>query len=136
MNVQWRLETGRGKCILNPDWQDIQSALLEMNGTAINEVSLELVGKGSLFVEGGDEGQYLVVYFPVNHPDVPSLTLTDLSLRGPDVKLTVQTPTEYAAKYAVKLPLVLRVVEHFFRTGEVPKEVRWELDSSGVEAKL
>jgi hypothetical protein len=136
MDVQWKLETGRGEHILHLDWRAIQNALVEMNGATINEVVLELVGKGSLFVEGGDEGRYLVVYFPASHPDTPSLTLADLSLTGPDVKLTVQTQSEYAARHAVKLPLVLKVVEHFFQTGEVPKDVRWELDSSGIEAKL
>ena len=134
MNMQWNLETGRGEHVPNPDWQRIQNALLEMNGHTINEVSLELVGKGSIFVEGGDEGRYLVVYFPVNHPDESSLSLTDLSLTGPDVKLTVQTPAEYPAKYAVQLPLVLKVVEHFFHAGELPKDVRWEIDNTGVVA--
>lgn len=136
MDLHWMLETGHGEQILNPDWQQIQHALLEMNGTTVSEVVLKLAGKGSIFVEGGNEGRYLVVYFPANHPDTPSLTLSDLSLTGPDVKLTVQTPSEYAPKHAVKLPLVFKVIEHFFHIGEVPKDVRWELDNTEIEADL
>jgi hypothetical protein len=134
--MPWKLVTGYGKQILNPDWSQIQQAILEMNGTRITEVILQLTEQGSLFVEGGDEGRYLVVYFPEDHPDTPSLTLSDLSLSGPDVRLTVQTPTEYAAKYAIKLPLVLHVLEQFFHTGKVPKDVRWEIDNTEKEADL
>jgi hypothetical protein len=134
--MSWKLVTGYGKQILNPDWPQIQQAILEMNGTRINEVILQLIGQGSLFVEGGDEGRYLVVYFPEDHPDTPSLTLSDLSLSGPDVRLTVQTPSEYAAKHAVHLKLVLHVLEQFFHTGKIPKDVRWEIDNTEKEADL
>jgi len=134
MDEHWELETGKGKQISNPTWQQIEHALQEMDGPTINEVILKLLDKGSMFIEGGDGGRYLVVYFPANHPDTPSLTLSDLSLAGPAVTLTVQTPSEYAAKHAVKLPLVLKVVSYFFQTSEVPKDVRWELDNTENEA--
>jgi hypothetical protein len=74
------------------------------------------------------------VSFPVNHPDEPSLTLTDLTLGDSLVQLTIQTSVEYEAKYAVEFPLMLKVVQHFFQTGEVLQSVRWELDNTGKEA--
>lgn len=97
-----------------------------MDGTHSNEVGLELEDVGSMLINGGDQGRYLVVYFPAEDPDTLSVTLTDLALTGPDVKLTVQTPAEYPARVAVRLPLVLQAVEQFYRSGELPKHVCWE----------
>lgn len=135
MEQRWKLLTADG-AISGPQWQNIQEAVSQMDGEQRSEVILELHGKGSLFVEGGNDGRYLVVYFPDNHSHTPSLTLTDISQTGSDILLTVQTPTEYAAKHAVKQPLVLHVIEHCFQTGEVPKDVRWELDNTEVVADL
>ena len=50
--------------------------------------------------------------------------MVDLSLAGDDVTLTVQTPAEYPAEDAVKLPRVLQMVEHFFRPGQLPRDAR------------
>jgi hypothetical protein len=124
--MSWRLETGRGKKVSHPTWQQIYDALLEMDGTNSNEVELELENVGSLLINGGDEGRYLVVYFPAEDPDTLSVTLTDLALTGPDVKLTVQTPAKYPARVAVRLPLVLQAVEQFYLSGELPNDVYWE----------
>jgi hypothetical protein len=124
--MPWRLQTGRGKKISNPTWQQIYDALLEMDGTYSNEVGLELEDVGSMLIDGGDQGRYLVVYFPAEDPGTLSVTLTDLALTGPDVQLTVQTPAEYPARVAVRLPLVLQAVEQFYRSGELPKDVYWE----------
>jgi hypothetical protein len=124
--MPWRLEIGRGIKISNPTWQQISDALLEMDGTKSNEVELALENVGSLLINGGDQGRYLVVYFPTEDPDTLSVTLTDLDLIGPDVQLTVQTPAKYPARVAVRLPLVLQAVEQFYRSGELPKDVYWE----------
>jgi hypothetical protein len=62
------------------------------------------------------------------------LALTDLTLGDALVQVTIQTPVEYEAKYAVEFPLMLKVVQHFFQTGEVLQSVRWELDNTGKEA--
>jgi hypothetical protein len=136
MNTNSRtLETNKGKAS-NPSWNQVQQALQHMDGETIHEVSLEISGKGSLLVGGGNNGRYLVVNFAENPVDEASFTLSDLGLTGPDVTLTVQTFSEYPARLAVKLPLVLKVFEHFYYTGQVPKDVRWEIDSTGEEAKL
>lgn len=124
--MPWRLETGHGKKLSNPTWQQIYDALLEMDGTHSNEVGLELENVGSMLIDGGDQGRYLVVYFPAEDSHTLAVTLTDLTLTGPDVQLTVQTPAEYPARVAVRLPLVLQAVEQFYRSGELPKEVYWE----------
>lgn len=134
MKSELRIGGTSAAYIPDPDWRQIQHVLLKLDGVTLDTVSLELMGKGSLVIGGGDEGRYMVVYFPENHPDLPSMTLTDPSLTGPDVELTIQTPARFAAKYAVMFPLVLQVVEHFFHTGEVPGDVRWELDTTKEEA--
>jgi len=124
--MPWRLETGRGEKISNPTWQQIYDALLEMDGTNSNEVELELENVGTMVIDGGDQGHYLVVYFPAEDPDTLSTTLTDLTLTGPDVQLTVQTPAKYPARVAVRLPLVLQAVEQFYLSGKLPTDVYWE----------
>ena len=120
----------------SPSWIQVREALLRLDGHLMSEVSLELVGTGSMMVGGGNGGRYLVVYFPADHPDTPSLTLTDPSLSGPDVELTVQTPAEYPARMAVQLPLVLTAIEHFYQTRRVLHGARWEINSTGAEAEL
>jgi Immunity protein Imm1 len=121
-----KLETGRGEKISNPTWQQIYDALLEMDGTNSNEVVLELENVGSMYIAGGDNGHYLVVYFPAEDPDTLSVTLTDLTQTGPDVRLTVQTTAEFPAQVAVRLPLVLQAVEQFYVSGVLPTSVYWE----------
>ena len=124
--MPWILETGYGAKVLNPTWQQIKDALLEMDGMNSKEVELKLEDVGSMLINGGNQSRYLVVYFPAEDPDTLSVNLTDLSLTGPDVELTVQTPAKYPARIAVRLPLVLQAVEHFYRSGELPKDVYWE----------
>lgn len=124
--MPWILETGYGAKVLNPTWQQIKDALLEMDGINSKEVELKLEDVGSMLINGGNQGRYLVVYFPAEDPDTLSVNLTDLSLTGPDVELTVQTPAKYPARIAVQLPLVLQAVEQFYRSGELPTDVYWE----------
>jgi hypothetical protein len=124
--MPWKLETGRGEKILNPTWQQIYDALLEMDGTHRNEVELELENVASMIIGGGNQGHYLVVYFPAEDPDTLSVTLTDLTQTGPDIQLTVQTPAKYPARVAVRLPLVLQAVEQFYLSGKLPQDVYWE----------
>ena len=124
--MPWILETGYGAKVFNPTWQQIKDALLEMDGMNSKEVELKLEDGGSMLINGGNQGRYLVVYFPAEDPDTLSVNLTDLSLTGPDVELTVQTPAKYPARIAVQLPLVLQAVEQFYRSGELPKDFYWE----------
>lgn len=120
----------------NPEWDQVYNAALQMDGDRLNEMALDFSEKGTIMVGGGNNGRYVVIYFPGSHSRKPSLTLSDISLTGPDVEMTVQLPSEYPARICVKLPLVLIVLEHFFRTGEIPTDVRWEIDNTGVEATL
>jgi hypothetical protein len=105
-----------------------------MDGDLVDFVSLDIEGIGGLLAGGGNEGRYIVIYFPEDEDY--SLTLTDLSETGPDVWLKTQTFEWQPAKVCVRLPLVLKVFEHFFHTGELPKDVRWEYTITGVEVDL
>ena len=129
-----KLYKGNLEGIPDPTWDQVHQALLEMDGDLVDQVDLSIEGIGGLSAGGGNEGRYIVIYFPEDEDY--SLTLTDLSETGPDVWLKTQTFEWQPAKVCVRLPLVLKVFEHFFHTGELPKDVRWEFDSSGVEADL
>lgn len=125
-----------GAATSNPEWDQVYRAVLQMDGDKLNEMALDFSEKGAIMVGGGNNGRYVVIYFPGDNSRKPSLTLSDLSLTGPDVELTVQIPSDYPARICVKLPLVLKVLEHFFHTGEISTDVRWEIDNTGVEAPL
>jgi hypothetical protein len=86
MNVT--VEMG-GTHIVDPDWQHIQEMIFQMKGGTSDPIKLIIPGRGSLVVGGGDKHRYMVVFFPELHPDLPSLTLTDPSLGGPDVRLHI-----------------------------------------------
>ena len=138
MDKIWALALGSETSaeIPHPSWQQILEALhLLDGGVSLDLVSLTEVGIGTLTAGGGDNRRYLVVYFPANHPDSPSFTLADPTLIGPPVNLTIQTTDEHEAKYAVGLSLVIQVFEYFFHTGEVSKNVHWEIDNTGKEVK-
>jgi hypothetical protein len=133
--MEWSLGIGRGEPIRNPSWEQIHAALLEMDGIHADEVMLQLSGTGNLVVGGGNDGRYIVVYFPQDRPDDysgDSLALADASLSGEDVTLSFEVDSSFPARLAVSLPLVLQVVEHFYRTGQIPGEdqlpegVMWE----------
>ena len=124
------------KRIEAPTWDQVHQALLAMDGDLVDQVDLSIEGIGGLLAGGGNEGRYIVIYFPEPEDEDYSLTLTDLSETGPDVWLKTQTFAWQPAKVCVRLPLVLKVFEHFFHTGELLKDVRWEFDSSGIEADL
>ena len=124
------------KRIEAPTWDQVRQALLEMDGDLVDQVDLSIEGIGGVLAGGGNEGRYIVIYAPEAWYEDYSLTLTDLSETGPDVWLKTQTFEWQPAKVCVRLPLVLKVFEHFFHTGELPKDVRWEFDSSGIEADL
>ena len=136
MTQQWELYQGYALFdepdVVHPTWLDIQVALLGIQGKEWDEVQLRLVGKGYLLAGGGESGRYLVIYKTEDHKQ-PSLTLTDPSLTGPDVILTTQTPAPYPARYAVSFPLMISVFEHFYREGDLPKDVHWEIGRTGRE---
>lgn len=123
------------KRIEDPTWDQVHQALLAMDGDLVDQVDLSIEGIGGLLAGGGNEGRYIVIYGPEAWDEV-SLTLADLSETGPDVWLKTQTFEWQPAKICVRLPLVLKVFEHFFHTGELPKDVRWEFTTTGIEADL
>lgn len=122
--------------IVDPTWDQVHQVLLAMDGDLLDQVDLSVEGSGSVLAGGGNEGRYMVIYFPEAWDEDYSLTLTDLSETGPDIQLKIQVFSWYPAKVCVRLPLVLKVFEYFFLTGELPKDVRWEFDSTGIEADL
>ncbi len=125
--MTWLLETGRHKRIPGPSWDQIRDAILEMDGVHVNEVEITQEEVGSLVIGGGNNDHYLVVYLPIDRfEENYSMTLADPSHIGPDVTIIVQTPSEYPARMAVPLPLVLQVVEHFYRTKTLTENRYWE----------
>lgn len=123
-----------GSVLIDPRWEQVYDALVKMNGDDLNEIVLYQPEKGSILVGGGNLERFIVIYFPAESSHKPTLTLSDSTQKGPDMELTVQTPGEYPAKYCVKLPLVVKVLKFFFDSGNIPTDVRWEIENSDREA--
>lgn len=79
----YTLTTNTGLVVQSPGWSHVIDAIRRMNGDDLNIVSLDLHALGSLIIGGGNDGRFLVSYFPDNS-GVP-LILTDASLIGPDL---------------------------------------------------
>jgi hypothetical protein len=125
--MSWLLGLGQEIEMGDPTWEQIQDAILELDGKNRNEVEVRLDDVGSLIIGGGDNKRYIVVYIPEDDSERSyPVTLVDETLTGSDVTLTVQTPATYPARMAVALPLVLQVTEHFYRTGLLPENAFWE----------
>jgi hypothetical protein len=116
--------------IENPDWTTIYQALISLDGEKNTNLSLILEGTGSLSAGGGDivegEKRYIVVYQPENDED-DALVLTDPSLSGDEIELTVQTPADFPSDQCVRFSLIEKVFKHFYETGKLPSDVPWEV---------
>ncbi|NJO82233.1 MAG: hypothetical protein HC828_05095 [Blastochloris sp.] len=123
-------EYGYGSTIVDPTWEEVQTILGLINGEELNEVALSHPSYGTLMVGGGNEGKYIIVYFPLEEKPSSSLTLVNLkteSIKG-FINLRVQIPSDYPAKYGVTLEAVVDVCQVFFSTGSIPQDAKfkWE----------
>lgn len=114
--------------LLHPTWSHIYEALISMDGLTLNEVVLIERDRGALMAGGGDRKTYIVVYFPKSTPERGSLTLIEPSVKDDQetIVLTVQTPSQYPARFGVQQALVLKVFKDFFDTRDIPKDALWE----------
>src|SRR6266545_1706691 len=121
MEGEWELSIWPAQYFGNPTWTQIEDILTGMpiSPDEVREVSLNAPDRKGLIVYGGDNSRYLVLYFP-DDSGTTSFVLTDPTLTGPRVKLSMSHPNDWPSKWCVHLPLVLKVFKHFYKTGQVP----------------
>jgi hypothetical protein len=115
--------------LASPTWAQILDALMQMDGTAFNELALEAPQGTKLLVGGGNDGRFVVLCFP-RGDQVPSLTLCNPAPVDEAATLTVvvQTPDDYSARFVVDRATVIDVLQHVFTTGNIPAHCIWELE--------
>jgi hypothetical protein len=133
---QYTLQTDDTPDIFNSEWAQVLAALSRLNGDDCSRVVLQLPGRGSLIAGGGDDQRYIVIYTPENDSQ-DSLTLVDLSLQGSDIELTAEGVLgDYPQAWCVKKPMLISVFGYFYNQGTLPRDLRWEIENTGVEANL
>ncbi|WP_376793730.1 hypothetical protein [Thermogemmatispora sp.] len=111
-----------------PDWSDLETALFCLDGHSLTHAFFSRPDRGTLAVLGGLEQRYAVFFFPHDQRfPVLSLQAIDPSLAGPDVELCIQTIAKYPARTAIRQPLAWHILQHFYQTLSIPRDVHWLL---------
>ena len=137
LDNEWELRVGENQMVTETNWEQVYDAITQMNGDQNSMVLLNNTAtEQSVFAGGGNSGLFIVMFFPDSSGQY-GYALTDVGQTGPDVRLTVQTPTTYPSRWCVTLPLVLDVFQKFMINRRVPGTLRWEKDDySGVVVQL
>nr|BBH93336.1 hypothetical protein KTA_15350 [Thermogemmatispora argillosa] len=111
-----------------PNWSDLETALFCLDGHSLTHAFFSRPDRGTLAVLGGLQQRYAVFFFPQGQPlPVLSLQAMDPSLAGPDVELRIQVYVEFPSRTAVRRPLAWRILQHFYQTLTIPRDVHWLL---------
>ncbi|WP_069802101.1 hypothetical protein [Thermogemmatispora onikobensis] len=112
-----------------PNWSDLETALFCLDGHSLTHAFFSHPDRGTLAVLGGLQQRYVVFLFPHDqHFPVVSLQAIDPSLTGPEVELCIQTPAEFPSRLAVRQPLAWHILQHFYHTLTIPRDVHWLLE--------
>lgn len=136
---KWVGNRDEGDFIENPTWQQIESAIGELNGTTQTLVTLGADEEIYMSVGGGAGGQYIV------NVTFDNLTFYNLVVRDSGTEFYRSQPEEvqqllvggqlgnYQAKICVDLQTALLAAKTFALAGELEESVSWEVDESLVE---
>ncbi|WP_069802102.1 hypothetical protein [Thermogemmatispora onikobensis] len=110
----------------SPDWSDLETALFCLDGHSLTHAFFSHPDRGTLAVLGGLQQHYALFFFPHGQPG-PGLLLQamDPSLAGPDVELCIQVYVEFPSRIAVRRPLAWHILQHFYQTLTIPRDVHW-----------
>ncbi|WP_156025498.1 hypothetical protein [Thermogemmatispora carboxidivorans] len=112
-----------------PNWHTLITTLAFLDGQIVTHVFLTLPDHGTLAIVGGLQQRYAVFFFPHNQRfPVETLLAFDPSLAGPAVSVCTQPPTSSPARTALQQPLAWRILQHFYHTQTIPRDVHWLLD--------
>ncbi|MEA5554425.1 hypothetical protein VB713_26170 [Anabaena cylindrica UHCC 0172] len=151
----WTGNRNEENCIKNPSWQQIKTAICELDGSTKTLVSLEADDESYMMIGGGNAGKYVVtttldneIFYSLLHPVDISKSHTSaqkinlsifyqalINTNNDIQKLTVGGQTgNYPAKICVNLPQCLIAAITFYESGELEPLFTWEEDESLVTA--
>ncbi|WP_199248416.1 Imm1 family immunity protein [[Phormidium] sp. ETS-05] len=120
---KWVGNQNQGTLIENPTWQQIESAISELNGNSQTLVTLGADEESYMSI-GGGAGNYIV---NVTFDGMTFYNLVDHSQPEKIEKLTIGGQLgNYSAKLCVDLQAALLVAKTFAQSGTLEESVNWE----------
>ena len=126
----WVGNRDEGEFIENPNWNQIESAIRELNGKSKTLVTLGADDESYMTIGGGESEKYTV---NVTFDNISFSSLVDLSKPDEIEKLVVGGQEgNYPAKLCVDLQTALLAAKIFAELGELEPSLYWEEDKSLV----
>ena len=128
---KWVGNRDEGDFIENPTWQQIESAIVELNGTTQTLVTLGADEEVYMSIGGGARGKYIA---NITFDNLTFHNLVNRSQVEEVQQLVVGGQlVNYQAKICVDLQTALLAAKTFALAGELEESVSWEVDESLVE---
>ncbi|OKH40415.1 hypothetical protein NIES2119_01975 [[Phormidium ambiguum] IAM M-71] len=116
--------------IENPSWQEIETAILELNGKSKTLVTLGADEETYMSIGGGEAGKYIV---NVTFDNMSFYNLVNFSKSQEIETLVVGGQAgDYPAKMCVDLQIVLLAAKTFAELGKLEESVTWEEEKTFV----
>jgi len=126
----WVGNTDQGTVIENPSWQEIETAIIELNGKSKTLVTLGTDEETYMSIGGGEAGKYIV---NVTFDNMSFYNLVNFSKSEQIEKLVVGGQVgDYPEKMCMNLQTVLLATKTFAQLGKLEKSVNWEEEKSFV----
>ena len=122
----WIGNKDEGDLIENPDWQQIESAICELDGKSKTLVTMGADDETYMTIGAGESGRYVV---NVTFDNINFQNLVDSSKSNEMEKLVVGGQEgNYPAKMCVDLQTALLAAKTFSESGELEPSVCWQED--------
>ncbi|MFB2969204.1 Imm1 family immunity protein [Aerosakkonema sp. BLCC-F183] len=126
----WVSNRDEGEFLENPTWNQIESAIRDLNGKSKTLVTLGNDDESYMAIGSGESGKYIV---NVTFDNISFTNLVDLSKPDEIEKLVVGGQEgNYQAKMCVDLQKVLLAAKTFAELGQLESSLSWEEDKSLV----
>jgi hypothetical protein len=159
----WTGNSNEENFIENPNWQQIETAIRDLDGNTKTLVSLEVDDESYMMIGGGNAGKYIVtatldnqVFYSLLYPVDYETAKSDVAAKNNNLSIfyqalintnnnNVNSPNQhklivggqagnYAEKVCVNLPQCLIAAITFAESGELEPLFSWEEDQSLVTA--
>ncbi|HEY9850394.1 MAG TPA: Imm1 family immunity protein [Leptolyngbyaceae cyanobacterium] len=122
----WIDNRDKGEFIENPNWNQIESAIRDLNGKNKTLVTLGADEETYMTIGGGESEKYIV---NVTFDNISFTNLVDLSKPEKIEKLVVGGQEgNYPAKLCIDLQTSLLAAKKFAELGQLEQSVSWEED--------
>lgn len=126
----WVGNKDEGSVIENPYWQQIETAILELNGKNKTLVTLGADEESYMSIGGGEVGKYIV---NVTFDNMSFYNLVNYSKSEKIENLVVGGQAgSYPAKMCIDLQTVLLAAKTFVELGKLEESVTWEEEKTFV----